>query len=673
MYRPGTGIVGFVTGGVERMNITAGTSTLSTSLKITEGNGIGLGTANPNTAFNINMADSFTPNGTRAGIFSVMNVLDGTLTANRQHYGIFNSVRNDYLSEEAFTLTQRGVQNEVINGPADDALATLNTAEGSRNRVLNRATGSVGTGIGSYNTVQTSRSGSTMTSALGTFSEVLVSAGTVTTAYGVWARVRPSAAGATMTTGYLFFGDTSTVNGTWTNRWGVFINVAINNYFLGGLQVGGTATGSTSAAGLGVGVSPPGAGNITASGTISGGSLDIGGSISVRAATTTSAATQIPVFTADPASTTRTLVTRTPAQLRGDIGAGTLSAVNLGITAGTTAGPIITNTAGTNATLPIASATASGVVSTGNQTWLGVKTFSSAPVINASLAIRAATTTSAATQIPVFTANPASTTRTLVTRTPAQLREDIGAGTLSAVDLGITAGTTAGPIITNTAGTNATLPIASETASGVVSTGNQIWAGVKRFRGSSSVRVDNAVDQDGIFLSGRAGGTTGLRVTIRPTTLTGNRTLTLPNANGTVALEGSSDYRLKENIVPLTDSIDKIKKISVYRFNYLEDPTTTLEGFIAHELQDIVPHVVTGYKDKEVDVGIFTNENGDIIEELVPEPEVLRDGQKWEKTGREPVYQEISYSKMVPLLTAALQEALSEIELLKIRLTNSGL
>jgi trimeric autotransporter adhesin len=55
--------------------------------------------------------------------------------------------------------------------------------------------------------------------------------------------------------------------------------------------------------------------------------------------------------------------------------------VDLGVTNGTTAGPIITSSAGTNATLPTASATISGVVTTGNQTWAGTKTFNTSPAI----------------------------------------------------------------------------------------------------------------------------------------------------------------------------------------------------------------------------------------------------------------------------------------------------
>ena len=49
------------------------------------------------------------------------------------------------------------------------------------------------------------------------------------------------------------------------------------------------------------------------------------------------------------------------------------------------------------------------------------------------------------------------------------------------VNLGVTAGTTAGPVITSSAGTNATIPSASASASGVVTTNAQTFAGTKTF------------------------------------------------------------------------------------------------------------------------------------------------------------------------------------------------
>jgi len=80
-------------------------------------------------------------------------------------------------------------------------------------------------------------------------------------------------------------------------------------------------------------------------------------------------------------------------------------ATNLGITAGTTAGPIVTSSTGTNATLPTASATASGVVTTGAQTWAGVKTFNS--TITGSISGNAGTATTA-TNVTVTTSSTSS-------------------------------------------------------------------------------------------------------------------------------------------------------------------------------------------------------------------------------------------------------------------------
>jgi hypothetical protein len=100
----------------------------------------------------------------------------------------------------------------------------------------------------------------------------------------------------------------------------------------------------------------------------------------------------------------------------------------------------------------------------------------------------------------------------------------------------------------------------------------------------------------------------------------------------------SSDYRLKENVISLTGAADRLNQLQVRRFNFIADPDTTVDGFLAHEAQAVVPECVTGTKDEVDDEG-------------------------------NPVYQGIDQSKLVPLLTAALQEAIGRIETLETRLT----
>ena len=108
------------------------------------------------------------------------------------------------------------------------------------------------------------------------------------------------------------------------------------------------------------------------------------------------------------------------------------------------------------------------------------------------------------------------------------------------------------------------------------------------------------------------------------------------------AYNTSSDYRLKENVVPLTGAIDRVNDLQVHRFNFIADPDKTVDGFIAHEAQAVIPEAITGEKDAVDDEG-------------------------------NPVYQGIDQSKLVPLLTAALQEAITKIETLEARLTAAGI
>ena len=51
----------------------------------------------------------------------------------------------------------------------------------------------------------------------------------------------------------------------------------------------------------------------------------------------------------------------------------------------------------------------------------------------------------------------------------------------------------------------------------------------------------------------------------------------------------SSDYRLKENVVPMIGSIDRVKALKPSRFNFIADADTTVDGFLAHEAQEVVP------------------------------------------------------------------------------------
>ena len=94
------------------------------------------------------------------------------------------------------------------------------------------------------------------------------------------------------------------------------------------------------------------------------------------------------------------------------------------------------------------------------------------------------------------------------------------------------------------------------------------------------------------------------------------------------AFNTSSDYRLKENEVLISDGIARLKHLKPYRFNFKKDPGVTVDGFFAHEVTPAVPEAVSGEKDGEE-------------------------------------MQQLDYSKVTPLLTAALQEAIAEIETLK--------
>jgi hypothetical protein len=124
---------------------------------------------------------------------------------------------------------------------------------------------------------------------------------------------------------------------------------------------------------------------------------------------------------------------------------------------------------------------------------------------------------------------------------------------------------------------------------------------------------------------------------------------------GTATTYGtSSDYRLKENVVEMTGALDRVDQLNPSRFNFIADADTTVDGFLAHEVADVVPEAITGEKDAteeyEVTPSVLDDE-GNVIEEA--------------EIGTRPVYQSIDQSKLVPLLVGAIQELRTEIEQLK--------
>jgi len=105
--------------------------------------------------------------------------------------------------------------------------------------------------------------------------------------------------------------------------------------------------------------------------------------------------------------------------------------------------------------------------------------------------------------------------------------------------------------------------------------------------------------------------------------------------NSATAYNTTSDYRLKENVVEMTGSVDRVKQLKPSRFNFISEPDTKIvDGFLAHEVSSVVPEAIHGEKDA-------VDDQGNII------------------------YQGIDQSKLVPLLVGAIKELTARIEALE--------
>ena len=164
--------------------------------------------------------------------------------------------------------------------------------------------------------------------------------------------------------------------------------------------------------------------------------------------------------------------------------------------------------------------------------------------------------------------------------------------------------------------------------------------------GNVEVGVANSTSNGAILYGGTAGG---IIYSFRDSNSPGSvfRWYTGGTMVGSVSTTGSatsfntsSDYRLKENVIKMTGALDRVSQLKPSRFNFIIDPNKTVDGFLAHEVQSIVPEAISGEKDA-------VDEDGN------------------------PEYQGIDQSKLVPLLVGAIQELKAEIETLKTQINGS--
>jgi hypothetical protein len=132
----------------------------------------------------------------------------------------------------------------------------------------------------------------------------------------------------------------------------------------------------------------------------------------------------------------------------------------------------------------------------------------------------------------------------------------------------------------------------------------------------------------------------------------------ISTTNNATSYNTSSDYRLKENIIELDTGLESINAIRPVRFDWKSGGSSV--GFIAHELQTIVPDAVSGEKDAYEKKGIV-DENGDPVLDAGSNPQTEPDLEK-------PIYQGVDSSFLVPHLVKAVQQLSAKCDSLEARL-----
>ena len=135
--------------------------------------------------------------------------------------------------------------------------------------------------------------------------------------------------------------------------------------------------------------------------------------------------------------------------------------------------------------------------------------------------------------------------------------------------------------------------------------------------------------------------------------------VTVNHTSNTTSFNETSDYRVKENVVGITSALDKINQLRPINFNFI-GKSVKLDGFLAHEVQAVIPYAVSGEKDavKTVKDGDLSNDGSkEDAERIAALP-----------TKEVPDLQQLDKSKLITLLTASVQELSAKNDALEARI-----
>jgi hypothetical protein len=167
--------------------------------------------------------------------------------------------------------------------------------------------------------------------------------------------------------------------------------------------------------------------------------------------------------------------------------------------------------------------------------------------------------------------------------------------------------------------------------------GGTLFVGGTTVRNAGQVNIDyTSASQGGMGINDTNSGNGGSHIAF----LTGGtvRGAITNNNNSAVAYNTTSDARLKENLVSISDAIGRVNNLNPVKFNWIESGSVS-EGFIAQEIlagdEQLAADMVTGDPDGDAETAPL----------------------------------QVDYAKITPLLTAALQQALAKIDVLEARIS----